>query len=178
MAENITISTASQTPIAGEAGINSQLPGAAATVGSVAGATDGLAPGHLVEPDIDDELFRFQSEETPLMSLMLKARKVKAASPEVEHFMIDGQRSVLTTTAAVAAGAAPQFKLPLGAADQNIPHDYHTLLVRGVAGYAADGATVTPGQDLMLFVTGRDTATNQPVVRAINGPKYAPSTTL
>ncbi|MDE7376200.1 MAG: hypothetical protein K2N16_05070, partial [Muribaculaceae bacterium] len=39
----------------------------------------------------------------------------------------------------------------------------------------ADGATVTPGQDLMLFVTGRDTATNHPVVRAINGPKSAPS---
>lgn len=173
MAENITISTSSQTPVAGNAGVNSQLPGAAATVGTVAGATDGLAPGHLVEPDIDDELFRFQSEETPLMSLMLKARKVKAASPEVEHFMIDGQRSMLTTSAAVTASATPQFKLPLGAADQNIPHDYHTLLVRGVPGYAADGATVTPGQDLMLFVTGRDTATNHPVVRAINGPKLS-----
>lgn len=175
MAENITLSTSSPSPLAGDAGLQTQLPASAATVGAVAGATDGLAPGHLTEPDIDDELFRFQSEETPLMSIMLKARKVKAASPEVEHFMIDGQRSVLTTTAAVTAGAAPQFKLPLGAADQNIPHDYHTLLARGVAGYAADGVTTTPGQDLMLFVTGRDTASNCPVVRAINGPKQSAS---
>ncbi len=155
----------------GTAGVQSQAPGQATTVSTVAGATGGIAPGNLVETDIDDQLFRFQSEDTALMSLMLKAKKVKVNSPEVEHFMIDEQRSSLTTDTAVAASSKAQFVLPLAASDQNIPRDYHTLLVSDVDGYAPDGKTVTPGKSLMLFVTGRDTTTDNPVVRAVNGPK-------
>lgn len=160
------VSTSSGTP-----GVESQAPGQATTVSSVAGATGGIAPGNLVETDIDSQLFRFQSEDTALMSLMLKAKKVKVSSPEVEHFMIDEQRSTLTTDTAVAKGNSAQFVLPLNANDQDIPRDYHTLLVPDVDGYTPDGQTVTPGKSLMLFVTGRDTTTNNPVVRAVNGPK-------
>ena len=43
--------------------------------------------------------------------------------------------------------------------------------IKGVDGYAADGKTKTPGKDLMLFVTGQDPTTNNPIVRAVNGPK-------
>ena len=156
---------------AGTAGIQSQAPGTATTVSSLAGATGGIGPGNLVESDIDDQLFRFQSEDTALMSLMLKAKKVNVSSPEVEHFMIDEQRSTLTTDTAVGAGNAAQFILPLVSSDQSIPRDYHTLIVPDVDGYAPDGQTVTPGKSLMLFVTGRDTTTDNPVVRAVNGPK-------
>lgn len=170
--ENVTVGSGAAAPTSpGTAGVQSQAPGQATTVSTVAGATGGIAPGNLVETDIDDQLFRFQSEDTALMSLMLKAKKVKVNSPEVEHFMIDEQRSSLTTDTAVAASSKAQFVLPLAASDQNIPRDYHTLLVPDVDGYAPDGKTVTPGKSLMLFVTGRDTTTDNPVVRAVNGPK-------
>lgn len=174
MAESETVIAGSGAAVPtspGTAGVQSQAPGQATTVSTVASATGGIAPGNLVETDIDDQLFRFQSEDTALMSLMLKAKKVKVNSPEVEHFMIDEQRSTLTTDTAVAKGNAQQFVLPLQNNDQNIPRDYHTLLVPNVDGYTPDGQTVTPGKCLMLFVTGRDTTTNNPVVRAVNGPK-------
>lgn len=170
--ETVIAGTGAAVPTSpGSAGIPSQAPGTPTTVSSVAGATGGIAPGNLVETDIDDQLFRFQSEDTALMSLMLKSKKVKVNSPEVEHYMIDEQRSTLTTDTAVAASSKAQFVLPLVSSDQNIPRDYHTLLVPDVDGYAEDGQTVTPGKSLMLFVTGRDSTTDNPVVRAVNGPK-------
>lgn len=170
--ETVIVGSGAAVPTSpGSAGVQSQAPGNPTTVSSVAGATGGIAPGNLVETDIDEQLFRFQSEDTALMSLMLKAKKVKVNSPEVEHFMIDEQRSTLTTDTAVAKGNAAQFVLPLNASDQSIPRDYHTLLVPDVDGYTQDGQTVTPGKCLMLFVTGRDTTSDNPVVRAVNGPK-------
>ncbi len=159
-------------PSPGTAGIPSQMPGAAATVSNLEGGTGGIAPGNLVEVDIDEELFRFKSDDTPLMQLALKmARKVKVSSPEVQHYMIDEPRSMIVTSEAIAGGTALQAVLPLESADQNIASPYMTLLVKGVDGYLEDGQTKTPGRDLMLFVTGRDTTTNNPVVRALNGPK-------
>lgn len=170
--ETVVVGTGNPVPTSpGTAGVNSQAPGNATTVSNVAGATGGIAPGNLVETDIDEQIFRFQSEDTALMSLMLKAKKVKVNSPEVEHFMIDEQRSTLTTDTAVTASSKVQFVLPLVASDQNIPRDYHTLLVPDVDGYTPDGQTVTPGKSLMLFVTGRDATTDNPIVRAVNGPK-------
>lgn len=155
----------------GSAGVQSQAPGNPSTVSSLAGATGGIDAGNLVEPDIDDQIFRFQSEDTALMSLMLKAKKVKSTSPEVDHYMIDEQRSTLTTSTAVSSGSAAQFILPLVTSDQNIPRDHHTLLIPDVDGYTEDGQTATPGKCLMLFVTGRDATTDNPIVRAVNGPK-------
>ena len=172
MAENVNVSAGGAIPTTpGSAGLQTQVPGQSSTVSGLADASGGIAPGNLVETDIDEQLFRFQSEDTALMSLMLKAKKVKVASPEVEHYMIDEQRATLTVNAAVTAGNGNSFILPLESNDQQIPRDYHTLLVCGVNGYEADGSTATPGKDLMLFVTGRDTATGNPVCRAVNGPK-------
>lgn len=172
MAENVNVATGAAIPTStGSTGAKTQVPGQSSTVSGLAGASGGIAPGNLVETDIDEQLFRFQSEDTALMSLMLKAKKVKVNSPEVEHYMIDEQRATLTVNNAVAAGAGNSFILPLEANDQQIPRDYHTLLVCGVDGYAEDGTTKTPGKDLMLFVTGRDTASGNPVCRAVNGPR-------
>lgn len=170
--ENVPVGgTTTTTPAPGTAGVASQVPGAPVTVSGVAGATGGVGPGNLIQSDLDQELYKFKSDDTPLMQLMLKAHKVNVKSPEVEHYMIDEPRSSVTTTTAVAAGTAKQFVLPLLANDAEIPRPYGTLLVKGVDGYAEDGKTKTPGKDLMLFVTGQDPTTNNPIVRAVNGPK-------
>lgn len=155
---------------AGSAGVQSQIPGAPTTVSALAGATGGIDNGNMVEVDIDTELFKFKSDDTPLMQLALKCKKVKVNSPEVEHFMIDEARSSFVTTTAVAAGST-QAALPLDSNDQNLPHEYGTLLVKGVDGYTEDGSKKTPGKDLMLFVTGKDPVSGNPIVRAMNGPK-------
>lgn len=159
------------TPGQGTAGIPSQVPGHPTTVSGVAQATGGVGAGNLIEVDIDEQLFAIQSEDTALMSLMLKSRKVKVASPEVDHYMIDEQRSSVTVTDDVAGTQQMQTVLPLSSEDQSIPRPYTTLLVKGVDGYDADGRNNTPGKDLMLFVVGYDTTTNNPIVRAVNGPK-------
>ena len=145
----------------------------AVTVSGVAEATGGIAPGNFVETDLDEQLFRFNSDDTPLMNLMLRAKRVKVNSPEVEHYMIDEPRSSVVTTASLKGGAL-QATLPLASADQNLPREYGTLLVGDVDGYAPDGVTRTPGRPLMLFVTGQDPTTNNPIVRAVNGTKSSP----
>ena len=169
--ETVQVGGKNPTVSSGTAGAKTQVPGAPTTVSAVAGATGGVGAGNLVEADLDDELYKFKSDDTPLMQLMLKARKVRVTSPEVEHYMIDEPRSSVTTTTKVTAGTAKQFILPLLANDADIPRPHGTLLVQGVDGYAEDGTTKTPGYDLMLFVTGQDPTTNNPIVRAVNGPK-------
>ncbi len=165
------IENQAQAPVAGNTGLNTQVPGATTTVSNVAANTGGIAPGNVITADIDEQLFQFQSEDTALMSLMLRARREQVSSPEVMHYMIDEQRSTFATTAEVGASSASQFTLPLAAADQNIPRVGHTLLLRGVDGYTEDGSAVTPGKDLMVYVKGVNTDNNNPVVVAINGPK-------
>lgn len=153
----------------GTTGAKTQIPAEPATVSALASASGGIAPGNLVEPDIDDLLFQCQSEDTALMSLMLKAKKVPVDSPIVQHYMIDEQRSTLTTSTEVTEGSDNTFKLPLVAKDKNIVRKYQTLLVCGVDGYDADGATKTAGKDLMLFVT--DKTASEITVIAVNGKK-------
>ena len=157
-------------PSPGTAGVGTQLPGKVTTVSEVAESTGGIGPGNLVATDVDEELFKFNSDDTPLMQLMLRAKKVTVKSPEVMHYMIDEPRSQVETSAALAASTAAQAVLPLESEDQEIPQPYTTLLVKGVNGYDSKGAA-TPGRSLMLFVTGRDAATNNPIVKAVNGPK-------
>lgn len=169
--ETVNVGGQNATPTPGTAGVQSQVGGAPTTVSAVAGATGGVGPGNLVQSDIDNELFKFKSDDTPLMQLMLNAKKVKVSSPEVDHYMIDEPRSSVTGTTKVSASTSQQFILPLPANDAAIPRPYGTMLAKGVDGYAEDGKTKTPGKDLMLFVTGHDPATGNPIVRAVNGPK-------
>ena len=82
MAENVNVSSGAAIPTTpGSAELQTQVPGQGSTVSGLAGASGGIAPGNLVEADIDEQLFRFQSDDTPLMSLMLKAKKVNVTSP-------------------------------------------------------------------------------------------------
>lgn len=169
--ETVNVGGQNPTPTPGSAGVQSQVGGAATTVSNVAGATGGINAGNLIESDLDKNLFKFKSDDTPLMQLMLIAKKVKVTSPIVEHYMIDEPRSSVTTTTAVAEATTQQFVLPLPSNDAAIPRPYGTLLVDGVDGYTEDGQTLTPGKPLMLFVVGHDTLTGNPIVRAVNGPK-------
>ncbi|MBE6336237.1 MAG: hypothetical protein E7066_06145 [Lentimicrobiaceae bacterium] len=172
MAEDVVkVGGSHAAPTPGSAGVQTQVPGAPTTVSAVAGATGDIGAGNLVERDIDQDLFQFKSDDTPLMQLMLRAKKIKTNSPEVDHYMIDEPRSSVTTTSAVTESANQQFVLPLQSNDASIPRPYGTLLVKGVDGYAEDGVTKTPGKDLMLFVVGHDVTSGNPIVRAVNGPK-------
>lgn len=155
----------------GSAGLQTQVPGQATTVTTAAEATGGVGAGNFIQPDIDEELFKFNSDDTPLMNLMLKAKAVPVDSPEVQHFMIDEPRYCVTTTQALAESTDLQTVLPLSTKDQKIPRPYSTLLVKGVDGYETDGKTVTPGKDLMLFVIGKSSDTGNPIVIACNGLK-------
>lgn len=158
-------------PMPGTSGKNTQVPGQAATVSAAAEVTGGMAAGNFIESDIDEELFRFNSDDTPLMNLMLKAKRVKVNSPEVEHYMIDEAKSQITVAADVEEQTQMQVTLPLLSQDQNLPRPYTTLLAKGVDGFNAAGNLRTPGKELMLFVVAQDPTTNNPVVRAVNGRK-------
>ncbi len=160
-----------KTAVTGAAGIAAHLPGSGATVSAAAEVAGGINAGTFIEPDLDDELFRFNSDDTPLMNLMLRAKRVKVSSPEVDHYMIDEARSTLTVCEDVPEQNKMQITLPLEAQDQNIPRPFTTLLLKGVDGFSSDGLTNTPGKDLMLFVVAVDPTTNNPVVRAVNGKK-------
>ena len=146
------------------------LPGEPATVSAAAAATGGIDAGNFIETDIDKELVRFNSDDTPLMNLMLQAKRVKVSSPEVDHYMVDEPRSFVVTASQVA-GNVSQTVLPLDTADQSLLRPCTTLLLPEVDGYDVSGANPTPGRALMLYVASIDPTTNFPVVRAVNGMK-------
>lgn len=136
-----------------------------------------VAPGAIsptasfIEADVDERLFSFNSDDTPLMNLMLRAKRVKVTSPEVDHYMIDEPKSTLTVASRVAASQKSQLVMPVLPGEENIARQYTTLLLKGVDGYERDGKTRTPGKYLMVYVVGHDPATGYPTVRAVNGPK-------
>lgn len=170
---NAVVGGTFQTPVADTAGLETQVGGAATTVSAVAGATGGIAPGNLVEVDIDQKLFQFESDENVAMGIMLASPRVDVKSAVIQHYSIGESRPSVVTTAAVGTGATPQVVLPLAASDNSFLPAYTTVLVKGVDGYEPDGKTLTPGKDLMLFISGTDPVSNGPVARAVNGPKNA-----
>ena len=174
--ENETVTSVSGhiTPTPGTAGLADQVPGQAATVSGAADASGGLTAGNFIDTDVDDELLRFNNEDTPLMNLMLMAKRVNVNSPEVDHYMIDEAKSGAYTTDTCGGKSQTFAALPLAEADSNAIRPHTTLLVKDVDGYDITGRTKTPGKDLMLFVTGQDPASGYPMVRAVNGEKTTP----
>lgn len=159
-----------QQPVTGNNGLNTQLPGQATTVSAVAGASGGIASGNLIQPDVEQQLVSFESDDTPLTQIMLKAKRVKVGSPVVKHYVIDAPRSFVTTTTALAANTnKTTFALPLGSNDSPLLQKDMTLSVCGVRGYEADGTTLSRG-NLMLIVVGINDE-DTPIVKALNGPK-------
>ena len=168
--ETIAVASGNPDVNAGTSGAKTQLPGEAATVSVAAAATGGLSAGNFIESDVDSELFKFNNEDAPLMNLMLCAKRVKVSSPEVDHYMIDEPGASFVTVEACGGQDRLQANLPLKESDDVLPRPHTTLLVKGVDGYDERGNR-TPGKSLMLFVTGKDSSTNFPVVRAVNGPR-------
>lgn len=163
----------------GSAGYQSQAGNQPTTVsGAEVNAPKGGAPtnnampaGGFVEPDIDDELFKFGNDDTPLMNLMLKAKKVSVNSPEVDHYCID------EPTAMVTVDSVSGSKIKLVTADKLKVKAYDTLSVVGVSGYTYSdngGSLVhTPsGRPLLLFVTEVNDD-DEFTVKALNGVKTA-----
>lgn len=158
----------------GTSGKETQVPGEATTVSVAAAVTGGVSDSNFIGTAIDDELFRFNSEDTPLMNLMLRAKRVDVNSPEVDHYMIDEARSTVVTTEASGGKNKVFTVLNVDNSDGNALRPHTTLLVKGIDGYDVEGRNPTPGKDLLLFVTGQDTNSNSPVVRAVNGKKDNP----
>ncbi|MBQ2491630.1 MAG: hypothetical protein II539_08060 [Muribaculaceae bacterium] len=154
----------------GSAGLDSQVGNQPTTVTGAAVATGGIDAGHFIEPDIDEELFKFSSDDTPLMNLMLKAKKVSVASPEVDHYSID-EPTPMVTVAGVTGN-----KIQLVSADKMKVHAYDVLAVEGVEGYTySDNSGIVhtlSGRPLQLFVTEVNDD-DEFTVKAINGVKSA-----
>jgi hypothetical protein len=155
----------------GTAGLNDHAGNQPTTVSGAAIATGGVDAGNFIQPDIDEELFKFSSDDTPLMNLMLKAKKVNVDSAEVDHFSID------EPTAMVTVSSVSNNAITLVGADKMKVHAYDVLAAVDVEGYnySMSGSTLVhtkSGRPLQLFVTkvdDDDTFT----VKAINGAKGA-----
>ena len=171
-AESLKMATGTLDTANGSAGLADHVPGQATTVSGMAAATGGINAGSFLESDIDDQLFQFNREDAPLMNLMLRAKRVQVNSPEVDHYMIDEPSSTVKTIAQCGGDRKMQVPLPLATNEQLIPRTNCTLLVKGVDGFDSTGKE-TPGRNLMLFVTGSDPMTGNPVVRAVNGKRQS-----
>ncbi|MCH5234905.1 MAG: hypothetical protein J1E16_06395 [Muribaculaceae bacterium] len=172
--ESVKVVSGEPTMTEGTTGLKDILPGQPTTVSGAAGATGGINAGNFIDTAIDDQLFHFNNEDTPLMNLMLRAKRVQVNSPVVDHYMIDEAKSVVYTNFKCGGDSRGTCTLPLSQGDANAVRPHTTLLVKGVNGYEEDGNTVTPGKDLMLFVSGEDSSSGMPVVRAVNGKKTSP----
>lgn len=180
MADDLTNSpvspaTTNSIPQPGTGGLNTQLPGAPATISAAAQASGGIAPGHFIESDIDRDLYAFNSDDTPLMQLMLSAKRVSVSSPEVEHYALDEPRCQCATTASCGDGVSENVVLKLDRPDRGLLQPFTTVLVKGVNGFDQKGKDITPGKDLMLFVTGLTDVDKEPIVMAVNGKKANPT---
>ncbi|MCD8266939.1 MAG: hypothetical protein LUC33_07285 [Prevotellaceae bacterium] len=157
---------------AGTVGLSTQLGQQATTVSGLSEASGGIGAGQLFESAIDEKIYRFKSDDTPLMQMMMMAKTVKVNSPVVDHYQFDEPQAMVTTIAEVEAGKN-RASLPLASGEGSILPPYSTLSCIGVDGYDQTGQTVTAGQWLMLFVTGVSTDTGYPIVSAVNGPRTA-----
>ncbi len=167
----VVTSTETITPIPGTGGLNTQAPGQATTVSAAANATGGIGPGQFIESDIDREIYEFNSDDTPLMQLMLRAKRVVVTSPEVEHYALDEPRCQAVTTKDIGDDTNENEVLKLDKADRGLFQPYTTVLVKGIDGYDMKGKEITPGKELMLFVTGTTDVDKEPIVMAVNGKK-------
>lgn len=165
------LSSAGATPIVaskGTAGLDTQVGNQPTSVSGAASATGGVSGGNFIEPDIDDELFKFSSDDTPLMNLMLKAKKVTVNSAEVDHYSID------EPTAMVEVGSVSGQAITLVDADKMKVHAYDVLSCVGVQGYIGDQASsnvAMSGKPLQLFVVSVSADDTSFTVRAVNGVK-------
>ena len=172
MAEaSVTVTTGGAEASAGQAGLNTQIPGQATTVSAAREAGGEGSEESLIQADIDDDIFLIGTDETVLDGIMRKARrKMLCTGFEVDHYLIDERKSYATVTTQYTGASKEQDPISVSAADQKLFSVCGTVIARGVNGYTPDGQTPIAGSDLMLYIVGKDSSGN-PIVRAVNGPK-------
>lgn len=116
----VETTTGTIAPAPGTGGLGTQVQGQAATVSTAANATGDIGPGHFIESDIDREIYEFNSDDTPLMQLMLRSKRIAVTSPEVEHYALDEPRCQAVTTAAVGGESDENIVLKLAKADRGL----------------------------------------------------------
>ena len=156
MAEVTVATTAGATATAGQAGLDTQMPGSPTTVSGVEAGAGGMGMDNLIQPDIDEDITQIATDESVLDTIKRRVkRQVRVDAFEVDHYMIDEKRNTGKSTAAVAeAKTTAQFAIPMSDADAKLFYDYTTAVVKGVKGYAADGTTQTDAF-LMLYCVGK-----------------------
>ena len=135
----------------------------------VATVTEGQ---HFADPDwytkfIDNEITKVQPTSTPLHQLVSYAKKKSGKSLVVKYYSW-GYRPYKTTVGA-GMGSFSGDRIVLPVTDAGIFTVDDTILVLGTPGYAADGSTTTPYQDLELSVCEIEKTSGMPVVYAVNG---------
>ena len=166
--EQVTLTTETPAVATGSAGLETQVGNQPTTVSGAAAVSDGVNGGNFIEPDIDEELFHFSSDDTPLMNLMLKAKTVNVSSAEVDHYSIDEPSAMVTVDSITGTN-----KIKLVSADRMKVHAYDVLSVIGVNGYAFSGGNnVKTARPLQLFVI-QVLDDDEFLVKATNGVKSA-----
>ena len=175
MAEVTVATTAGATATAGQAGLDTQMPGSPTTVSGVEAGAGGMGMDNLIQPDIDEDITQIATDESVLDTIKRRVkRQVRVDAFEVDHYMIDEKRNTGKSTAAVAeAKTTAQFAIPMSDADAKLFYDYTTAVVKGVKGYAADGTTQTDAF-LMLYCVGKNDS-GHPKFKCVNGPKASTS---
>ena len=165
LADVTTVASGAPTASPGQQGLNTQVPGAAATVSNVA-----EAGGELIQPEIDEDITKIASDENVLDTIKRRVtRQIQVNSFEVDHYMIDEKRTFGTSTADVTAGDANTFAITMSGTDAKLFSEYRTAMVLGVNGYEKDGKTKSAAS-LMLYCVGVND-NGMPKFMAINGPK-------
>lgn len=169
---NVIMAAASDLPDAGKT--NS---GADATGGTdgIATETQGRTDGdpEFYSKDIDSRIVKIRPMATPIDQISRYANAQKADSFEVKYYSV-GTRPIKTTVKKAVTKQASGASVILEVDDTNMFTLDDTIRVVGVKGitdykgkeYDQEDDN-TP--DLVLCVCGRDNATNNPVVYAVNG---------
>ena len=153
----------------GQTGASTQLPGQASTVSNLQEASE------IVEPSIDEQITMIASDESVLDTIKRRCkRQIQVDSFEVKHYRIDEAVSTVVTNAKYTGSTSvKQAELKIDQSDADVFQEYYTVLAKGVDGYDETGQKKTPGVDLMLYVVGKTSGTQMPIVRAVNGPKQS-----
>lgn len=123
-----TIVQPGSSPSPGHTGEPTQLPGAPTTISGVSDATGGVGGENLIQPDIDDDIFQIGTDETVLDGIMRKARKkVRVSSFEVDHFVIDEQKSSVFTTEAYTSAGDQQAAISISSDDRGLFQENGTV---------------------------------------------------
>lgn len=152
----------------GIAGLATQGAGSATTVSNASELSDTL-----IEAEIDEKIIAIASDESVIDTIKRRIRRrVQVNSFEVDHYMIDEKRSKAYTNATYTGNNSTRAEISFSTTgDRKIFQEYYTAICKGVNGYDPTGQIEMPGVDLMIFVVGKNSTTEAPIVMAVNGPK-------